>query len=363
MSRNGITYHDVARCAEALHVSHDEPTIERIRIQLKTGSNSTIGMHLRAWRAKQGSLQQLASKENIPEELVTLLKGLWERVMVQADSQVETIKNTAQQNFTDHQKMMQELQQNNAQLQQSEMKLKKACDSYAQEKIVLEQIISKSSVDITALQAKHDGLTQQLSDKQVRIDELHQQNKQTQANLEHYRTASLEQRQEDQQRAEQRERELTQALQQLSQENISLQQQTAGFQQSNDQLHSAHSDLKTRLDQATAQNENNVIELRELTTVLEKKTVSEQHWQTQHSTLGIKWEEQMKITAELQTQNAVLSQQITDMKIVLSDMTEQKKSLAHDKWILEQEKAQSVGQVKQLQSILTNIGSTHHVSL
>jgi hypothetical protein len=83
MSRNGITYLDVARCAEELSASNEDPTIERIRIRLKTGSNSTIGTHLRTWWTKQDPLQQLATKENIPEELIMLLKVLahdkWDR--------------------------------------------------------------------------------------------------------------------------------------------------------------------------------------------------------------------------------------------------------------------------------------------
>ena len=111
MSRNGITYHDVARCADELTASHEDPTIERIRIRLKTGSNSTIGTHLRAWRARQDPLLQIATKEKIPEELIVLLKGLWERVMTQAETQVDAIKQDAQQDLSQRQQVIQQLQQ------------------------------------------------------------------------------------------------------------------------------------------------------------------------------------------------------------------------------------------------------------
>ena len=62
----------------------------------------------------------------------------------------------------------------------------------------------------------------------------------------------------------------------------------------------------------------------------------------------------MKISVELKTQNVILSQQMAVMKTELDDTAEQSNVLAHDKWILGQEKAQLAGQVKQLQSILTN---------
>lgn len=62
----------------------------------------------------------------------------------------------------------------------------------------------------------------------------------------------------------------------------------------------------------------------------------------------------MNITVGLKTQNAILSQQMAVMKTELDNITEQNKVLAHDKWMLGQEKAQLAGQVKQLQSILTD---------
>lgn len=354
MSRNGITYVDVARCAEELTASNEDPTIERIRIRLKTGSNSTIGTHLRTWRAKQDPLRQLASRENIPEELIMLLKGLWERVIGQADTRIEAIKNDTQHNLTQYKQMIQELQQNNARLQQSENQLKQTCNSYAQEKIILEQIISKSHADIATLQAKYDGLVQQFTDKQTRIEELHKQNKQTQANLEHYREASLEQRQQADQRAEQRERELSQALQHLKIENESERQQKTGLQQSYDQLKSAQDNLQMQLQQMTLHNERYLIDLMEVKSTLAKTATSEQHWQTQHENIVVKFEEQTKVTVELKAQNVISSQKITAMKMELDHLTEQNKILAHDKWMIGQEKAQLAGQVKQLQSILTN---------
>ena len=42
MARPGVTYYDISRAAEAVKARGCEPTIDRVREQLGTGSKSTI---------------------------------------------------------------------------------------------------------------------------------------------------------------------------------------------------------------------------------------------------------------------------------------------------------------------------------
>ena len=42
MARAGVTYHDVAKAAEAIKSQRQEPTVDRVREHLGTGSKSTI---------------------------------------------------------------------------------------------------------------------------------------------------------------------------------------------------------------------------------------------------------------------------------------------------------------------------------
>jgi hypothetical protein len=79
MARTGVTYHDVAIAAQQLIASGKNPTIGNIRIALGTGSNSTLGTHLRTFKDRQNETSQIAIKEKIPEELIAVIKGLWER--------------------------------------------------------------------------------------------------------------------------------------------------------------------------------------------------------------------------------------------------------------------------------------------
>lgn len=352
MARPGVTYFEVSKAAEQLVGSGKTPTIERIRLLLGSGSNSTLGEHLRAWKLKQDETQQIASKENLPEELIAMLKGLWERVMGQAEAQIETLKNDTQENLAQYQQSLQKLQQENSHLQQSEAQLKQTNVGLSQEKIALEQMMVEAHTKIATLQTQREGLTEQLADKQTRIEELNKQNKQTQANLEHYRNASLEQRQQEQQRAEQQHREFTHALQQLKIENETLKQKEIDLQKSYEQLQLTKNNEQAEREKMVRCNERMSAELHELNTTLAQKTASEQHWQTQYAALYTKWESQMSALTALQTQNAVLSEQITTIKIELDKVSDENKILARDKWVLGQEKAQLFGQLKQAASAL-----------
>lgn len=350
MTRPGVTYFEVVTAAQEIIASGHEPTIERIRAKLKTGSNSTIGAHLKVFRSKQDPLQQLATKEKIPEELIGLLKGLWERVILQAETKVDSIKSESEQALEQRKQTILQFQKDNAQLSQSETRLKNERNALAQEKNALEQMIHKSTSEIATINARHDGLLQQLSEKQSRVDELHKQNQQTQANLEHYRAASLEQRQQELQRFESQMQAQSQTTQQLKFENDALKQQNNQLQQSGNELQSLKKNTQTELDKVTKKFELASEELIIANNTVIQKTESQQHWKSQFEKMNASYQEQSKIVIDLQTHNSVLNVQLATLQKELIDTSQQNKTLAHDKWILGQEKAQLFGQLKQATS-------------
>lgn len=55
MARAGVTYHDVAKAAATIKTQGQEPTVDRVREHLGTGSKSTIApaaeaLAIRKWR-------------------------------------------------------------------------------------------------------------------------------------------------------------------------------------------------------------------------------------------------------------------------------------------------------------------------
>ncbi|MEO8402871.1 MAG: DNA-binding protein [Gammaproteobacteria bacterium] len=328
------------------------PTIETIRIILGTGSNSTLGGHLRTWKARQDQTQQIATKENLPEELIAVIKGLWDRVMNQSEDKIQVIQQETQQELAQLKQEAQHLQQDNAYWQQQYQQIKQERDGLTHEKKAMEQLCVHAKIEIATLTQKNVGLEDQNQEKQVRIEELHRQNQQIQNNLEHYRTASLEQRMIDQQRYEQQQKQLEQTVQQINQDLSQVQREKLVFQQQSQQANFEKDSIKIQLDKLNEKHELIAARLAETRHELAKKTQAQQHWQEQYDASLAKWDTQNKLFIELQTQHALLSQQLLILKAELKEMSEQNKVLAHEKWIMGQEKAQLYGQLKQLESCI-----------
>ena len=75
MARPGVTYLDVSNAAQKLVAAGQRPTINTIRIALGTGSNSTLGAHLRNWKEAQDQMQQVATTESRHAAYVRLVRG------------------------------------------------------------------------------------------------------------------------------------------------------------------------------------------------------------------------------------------------------------------------------------------------
>ncbi|CAN5464638.1 DNA-binding protein [soil metagenome] len=352
MARPGVTYLDVSNAAQQLIAAGRTPTIETIRIALGTGSNSTLGAHLRTWKSTQDKTQQIATQENIPEELIAALKGVWDRVINQSEDKIQSIQQETQQELTQLKQEVQSLQKDNAHWQQQHQQIKQERDGLVQEKLVVDQLLANSKVEIAALIEKISGFEQQSQEKQARIDELHRQNQQVQANLEHYRNASLEQRLAEQQRYEQQQKQLEQTIQQVNQTLTAVKQEKVQLQQQSHQASFENNRLKIQLSKLENQHGSMINRLTDALNELAKQTQAQQHWQEQYNTLLVKSDEQVKPLHELQTRCAVLAQQLETTKTELEELRENNKLLAHEKWALGQEKAQLHGQLKQLETYL-----------
>jgi len=86
MARAGVTYHDIAKAAEAIKTQGQEPTVDRVREHLGTGSKSTIAPLLKRWRSDNG---EAADVSGLPNDLVEVVKSLHERVQQMADHRIE----------------------------------------------------------------------------------------------------------------------------------------------------------------------------------------------------------------------------------------------------------------------------------
>lgn len=184
MARIGITYIDVENAALQLQGRGKNPTVDSIREILGTGSKSTIAQHLRTWKA-----EQMPDQAMLPQELLSLVSGLWEKLNAFADERILRIE--------------QETRHEIAQLSQTSNVLQQDLSVIQQQKLGLEEQLMMKERNIEALsnqladeKQKNQGLLIQQEAQGAQLDEmkrdnerLHQLASHIQANLEHYQAA------------------------------------------------------------------------------------------------------------------------------------------------------------------------------
>lgn len=352
MARLGVTYQDIANAAEQLLGQSKQPTIEQIRNLLGTGSTTTIANHLRKWRAEQDGSTSVAAKENLPQEFVSVMKGLWQRLQAHADNQITDVKKEYELTNSQLRQELEKYKSNNQRWQKLYDNWSKEKDELAREKLGFEQAILSLQTENAALIAKLDAQHQQVNEKQQRIDELHRLHKLGQENLEHFRESTRVQRLIEQekhaQQLQQVELTLKKAEQHLvvaNQDKITLQNQADKIINENTVLTKSYEDLKSHLDQLKS----------ELTALADEFNNTKRdmiHWQKQYDLSQKKLDYQGAFLTEQQKQNAVLSQQLSAASVEVKELKDQNKHLAHEKWEIAQEKAQLEGVTKQMQKMI-----------
>jgi hypothetical protein len=353
MARPGVTYHDVANAALEIQGQGKYPTIENVRACLGgTGSSSTIGPHLRQWRLQQDSAGHLAVKENIPEELVSLIKGLWERVVHLADEKVKIIQEESQVVIKQWEAEVTQKQLNFNHLEEQYQLLQQEKLLLSGEREHLHQELRALKENYAALSATRDSVMKQLEENQIRIQELHQLHQQAQANLEHYREAVREQRLLDQRKFEQREQQLELMV-----------KESQGFAKQSEQrlmvLEQQHTQVCNEKLSLTEINENLLKQTEKLKSdliIIEKKQAESANLlhftREQYQIEQKKSAEQSEAIGHLKAELALTTQKLSASEKEAVSLDGQKTALSHEKWILLQEKAQLEGQLTQLNKIL-----------
>src|SRR3990167_5262487 len=346
MARTGITYFEVEKAATKLTGLNKNPTIENIRHDLGTGSSSTIAKYLRQWKDKQNDTQQIASKEKITEILVELMKGLWERVCSEAQESIKLIKDESASDMTAIKQTLQQALETNKTFEQKHHHSQQIISQLTNDKLSLEQAIIKLQNDITELKADNNSALLRISDKQEQIEELKHLNNQVQTNLEHYREISREQRLKDQQQYESQIKQLEQSNHHYLQAVSDLKKQN---QTTIDQYEKIHQEYRASENTNRELSEKFRITHTQLNETKNKlsesmKLIDENKLQAQ--ALDERSKTQEKIMLDAQQQVAVLTSQLKITEKQLIDAQNQNKTLAHDKWMLGQEKAQLIGQLK-----------------
>jgi len=97
MARTGISYEDVRAAAETLLGRGLNPTIQRVRELLGTGSNTTISEHLKSWQQQLAQAPKTVLPPTVPETVITALDAFWNIAVQHAEAAFEEQRQIAAQ--------------------------------------------------------------------------------------------------------------------------------------------------------------------------------------------------------------------------------------------------------------------------
>ena len=92
MSRPGVDYETVKQTAVKLLSQGIAPSVQKIREELGTGSNTTIADHLKVWRDEYAKKTIHHLPANMPKELISTFEVLWQTTMEHAQNQLAEYK-------------------------------------------------------------------------------------------------------------------------------------------------------------------------------------------------------------------------------------------------------------------------------
>lgn len=194
MARPGVTYFDISRAAEAVKAQGGEPTIDRVREQLGTGSKSTIAPLLKQWR-NNTELNIEESETGLPSDLISAVKSLRDRMQQASEEVVEQAKQ-------DYQSRVQTLERS---LLNAQNDLSEALD---RERILKQQVadIEGNSRELSgklndlasrfaATECDRNALQVRAQELKETVFELKEENRAVRDHFDHYQQRTAEDRQ------------------------------------------------------------------------------------------------------------------------------------------------------------------------
>jgi chromosome segregation ATPase len=235
MARAGLSRMDIKRARDALLAQGQHPSIDAIRIALgNTGSKSTIHRYLKELEEEDGaSLTRAGSLSDAIQDLVARLAArLHEEAQVAVDQQTATAAAQRLQVQAEVAKLAGEVAALRTQLAEAGAAVVREQAAHADTQAALQQRaldverLTQQTHDLTERLTEHDGFRRSLEEKLQHAHEA----------LEHYRTASREQREQEARRHEQQVQQLQAELRLANQTLIVKQNEITQLNKDNARL-------------------------------------------------------------------------------------------------------------------------------
>jgi chromosome segregation ATPase len=215
MARTGVTYTSIAKAAEAIKARGEEPTVDRVRELLGTGSKSTIAPLLKRWRAEIG---ESADVSGLPADLVEVMKTLHERVQQIADQKIRQAQAEFQSINGDLRKELAGACQTVEQLTSHQNVLDLQIKTMKEDQYLLSQSLDESRAAATKYELQRDYAIDRVTELKAAVTELKLENRDIRDHFEHYQQRIAEDRQIEREQFHLTRQQLQNQVQSLSEQ-------------------------------------------------------------------------------------------------------------------------------------------------
>jgi len=192
MARTGVTYNDIAKAAEAIKNYGQEPTVDRVRERLGTGSKSTIAPLLKRWRASNGDP---ANIEGLPNDLVEVVKSLHDRVQQMAEQKIELARTEFNSITEGLRQELTEAHNSITQLRSQQKEQEQQLQTNQEHNKALSKSLEESRIDAAKSEFQRDEAKARVIELKATIAELKQESRDVRDHFEHYQQRTAEDRQ------------------------------------------------------------------------------------------------------------------------------------------------------------------------
>jgi len=277
MARGGVYKTDVQKARDSLLAQGKNPSVDAIRVALgNTGSKTTIHRHLKELEQEEG--RGPGDKAAISDALQDLVTRLAQRLKGEAEQIVADSKERFDAKRAELNQSLEKLQTEgaalSAQLQRTETTLheEKAAHGATRDEL------AKSAMNEAKLGERIEGLTTQLAERDAHIRSLEEKHAHAREALEHFRTATKEQREQDERRHEHQQQEAQVALRQANEQLTAKNHELLRLNNENSQWVERNGKLERDLKQARNEKESVLRELDQLRSTVSDYEALKRQW-------------------------------------------------------------------------------------
>lgn len=349
MARAGVTYYDVAKAAETIKAGGQEPTVDRVREQLGTGSRSTIAPLLKRWRSDNDGDAEVSG---LPHDLVDVVKSLHERMQQMADQRIEQIRQEFDALNDERHKRLTEANTTIVQLTARQQDMGAQLELLNEEKRQQSRSLEDIRVALAKVESQRDEAIARSTELKETVTELKQENRDIRDHFEHYQQRTAEDRQQERDQFRAANQQLSAQVQHLREQLTQAESRGSGLFDANAKLQRSVDQLEKANAILTSEVSQKIENIQSLTRDAEEALIRNREYQHKHEQLTEKVAVITGMKAEAEKNVAVLSQALEDANTRLKASQDKVELLTEESKVILQEKAVIQGQFKQLQSSL-----------